>query len=85
MCLAIPAEVITIHSNTNQAEVSIGQVKKTVSLALVDDVQPGDFVLLHVGFAIARLNKEEAERTLKLFDETGMFVEEQMPARETRQ
>lgn len=85
MCLAIPAEVITIDNNTNQAEVSIGQIKKTVSLALVDNIQPGDFVLLHVGFAIARLNKEEAERTLKLFDETGMLVNEQIPAGETRQ
>lgn len=77
MCLAIPAEILTVDELTNQAEVGIGQVKKTVSLALVDDVQPGDFVLLHVGFAIAKIDKQEAERTLLLFEETGMLAEEQ--------
>ena len=77
MCLAIPAEILTVDDLTNQAEVGIGQVKKTVSLALVDDVQPGDFVLLHVGFAIAKIDKQEAERTLLLFEETGMLAEEQ--------
>lgn len=73
MCLAIPAEVLSVDILVNSAEVSIGQVRKTVSLALVDDVKPGDFVLLHVGFAISRLNKEEAERTLALFEESGML------------
>lgn len=77
MCLAIPAEILTVDDLTNQAEVGIGQVKKTVSLALVDNVKPGDFVLLHVGFAIAKIDKQEAERTLLLFEETGMLAEEQ--------
>lgn len=76
MCLAIPAEVISIDAFAANAEVSIGQVKKMVSLALVDDVKVGDFVLLHVGFAISKINKEEAELTLKLFEETGLITED---------
>ena len=76
MCLAIPAEVISLDASATTAEVSIGQVKKIVSLALVDDINVGDFVLLHVGFAISKINKEEAELTLKLFEETGLISEE---------
>jgi hydrogenase expression/formation protein HypC len=75
MCLAIPAEVLSLEAD-DHAVVSIGQVKKTISLALLDNVVVGDFVLLHVGFAIAKVDKEEAERTLRLFVETGMLAEE---------
>ena len=76
MCLAIPAEILECNLEQDRALVSIGQVKKEVSLSLVENVGVGDFVLLHVGFAIAKVDRDEAEKTLKLFEETGMLVQE---------
>lgn len=68
MCLAIPAQVIELLDH-EQAITDVGGVKSRVSLALVDDVAPGDYVIVHTGFAIARLDVEEAEKTLALFRE----------------
>ena len=67
MCLAIPAEILSIDGDN--AVVSVGEVKKTVSLALVEGVSIGDYVLVHVGYALERLDPAEAERTLALFAE----------------
>ena len=75
MCLAIPAQVVTIDQATDMAMVSLGEVRKEVSLALVDDVAVGDFVLIHVGYALNKLSPEEAERTLQLFAEAGLSGE----------
>lgn len=69
MCLAIPSEVLTIDGD--QATVAVGEVKKTISLALVDGVQAGDYVLIHVGYALEKLDPVEAERTLEIFAEMG--------------
>jgi hydrogenase expression/formation protein HypC len=68
MCLALPAQVVALHDD-GMATVTLGGVKKRVSLALVDDVACGDFVVIHTGFALSRLDAEEAERTLALFRE----------------
>lgn len=68
MCLAIPVRVIELLPDA-MANVSLDGVVKSVSLALVDDVQIGDYVVLHVGFALARIDAEEAERTLALLAE----------------
>jgi len=70
MCLAMPARVIEIEGDT--ARVSLGGVRKTVSLSLVDGVAVGDYVLVHVGYALNRISVEEAERTLALFAEAGL-------------
>jgi len=67
MCLAIPLEVIEI--NDNIAKVSIGNTKREAYLDLMDKVEVGDFILVHAGFAIEKLDKEEAEKTLALFKE----------------
>ncbi|MCK5011192.1 MAG: HypC/HybG/HupF family hydrogenase formation chaperone [Deltaproteobacteria bacterium] len=67
MCLAIPLEVIEI--NNNIAKVSIGNTTREAYLDLMDKVEVGDFVLVHAGFAIEKLDKEEAEKTLSLFKE----------------
>jgi hydrogenase expression/formation protein HypC len=70
MCLSIPAEIISIDGE--DAIVSVGGVKYKTSLQLVDDVKVGDFVLLHTGFALEKISKEEAEyiwQTLKELDE----------------
>ncbi|MEK9133926.1 MAG: HypC/HybG/HupF family hydrogenase formation chaperone, partial [Pseudomonadota bacterium] len=68
MCLAIPAKVVQKLEN-DQALVEVGGVRNRISLLLVEDVTVGDYVIVHVGFAIARLNAEEAAKTLALFDE----------------
>lgn len=72
MCLAMPAQVVEISENGEQARVSLGGVLKEVSLALVEDVQVSDYVLLHVGFALNKLSEEEAHKTLALFAEAGL-------------
>jgi len=66
MCLAIPVRVVQRLDETN-AVVDLDGVRKTISLALVDDVQVGDYVIVHVGHALAKLDPVEARRTLALF------------------
>ena len=74
MCLAIPAKVVQKLDN-DLAVVEVGGVRNNISLMLVDDVAIGDYVIVHVGFAITRLNAEEAEKTLELFDEIARHLE----------
>jgi len=68
MCLAIPARVAEIQDN-DLALVELGGVLKQISLVMVDDVAVGDYVIVHVGYAINRLDPEEAAKTLALFAE----------------
>ena len=70
MCLAIPARVAEILEN-DMAIVDLGGVRKEISLALVDDVAVGDYVIVHVGYALNRLDPEEAAKTLALFAEVA--------------
>jgi hydrogenase expression/formation protein HypC len=72
MCLAIPARVVEISDN-DQAIVDLGGVRKDISLALVEDVAVGDYVIVHVGYALTRLDPEEAEKTLALMAEAGLM------------
>ena len=71
MCLAIPARIIAIDQATDMATVALSTVTKEVSLALVDGVAVGDYVLVHVGYALNRISPEEAERTLALIAKAG--------------
>lgn len=73
MCLAVPARIVEIDSASDMATVALGEVKKVISLALVDAVEVGDYVLIHVGYALNKLDPEEAEKTLQLFAEAGML------------
>ena len=68
MCLAIPACVEQLIAGES-AIVNLGGVRKEISLALVEDVAVGDYVIVHVGFALQKLDPEEAERTLAMFAE----------------
>ncbi|HEX5393200.1 MAG TPA: HypC/HybG/HupF family hydrogenase formation chaperone [Rhodocyclaceae bacterium] len=68
MCLAMPARVVELLPNDN-ALVDLGGVRKEISLALVDNVAVDDYVILHVGYALQKLDTEEAEHTLALFAE----------------
>ena len=71
MCLAIPVQGREILPN-DMAKVSLDGVVKTISTALIEDVQVGDYVVLHVGYALAKIDPEEAERTLELFAQAGV-------------
>ena len=66
MCLAIPAKVVELR-DADLAVIDLGGVRKEISLALVEDVAPGDFVIVHVGYALQKVDPEEAEKTLVLF------------------
>lgn len=74
MCLAIPARIEELTTPGN-AVVNLGGVRKEISLALVDDAGVGDYVIVHVGYALQKLDQEEAERTLQLFAELGQLDE----------
>ena len=71
MCLAIPARVVAIPE-PGVALVDLSGVQKRISLDLVDGVVAGDYVIVHVGYALTRLDPDEAERTLQLFAEAGI-------------
>jgi len=75
MCLAVPALIVEIRPD-GHALVDLGGVRKTVSLDLVEDCSVGDYVLVHVGYALERLDTAEAERTLALFREFGVAAME---------
>ena len=66
MCLAIPARVVELRAG-DQAIIDLGGVRKDVSLALVEGVAAGDYVIVHVGYALQKVDPEEAQRTLALF------------------
>ncbi|HYH19711.1 MAG TPA: HypC/HybG/HupF family hydrogenase formation chaperone [Azospirillum sp.] len=71
MCLAVPARVVDLLDD-DRATVNLGGVKTSISLALVEDVAVDDYVIVHVGYAINKLDPAEAERTLALLAEAGM-------------
>ncbi|MCB1857373.1 MAG: HypC/HybG/HupF family hydrogenase formation chaperone [Gammaproteobacteria bacterium] len=72
MCLAIPAKVVAIEEDGETAIVAVGEVRKMVSLALVEGIRIDDYVLVHVGYALNKVSQDEAERTLALFAQAGM-------------
>jgi hydrogenase expression/formation protein HypC len=77
MCLAIPGKVIeTLESDgLKMAKVSFGGMVKQVCLEYTPDAAPGDYVLVHVGFALSRIDEAEAERTYRLLEELGQLGE----------
>jgi hydrogenase expression/formation protein HypC len=74
MCLAIPARVDALLEQ-DQALIDLDGVQKEISLALVDGVAVGDYVVVHVGYALGRLDPEEAARTLELLRGVSAAVE----------
>ncbi len=75
MCLAIPARVEALEPG-EMAVAAVEGVRKRVSVALLDQVAVGDYVLVHVGYALHRLSEEEAARTLALMAEAGVLADE---------
>lgn len=72
MCLALPAPVEQLFDN-DEALVNLGGVRQRISLALLDDVAVGDYVIVHVGFALQKLDQAEAHATLALMRSTGLM------------
>ncbi len=72
MCLAIPAQVVELRDN-DMAVVDLAGVRKEISLALVDKVLIGEYVIVHVGYALNKLDPDEAEKTLAMFAEMGQI------------
>lgn len=70
MCLAMPARVVDVLPD-EMAIIELGGVTREISTGLVEDVAVGDYLIVHVGYALSRIDPEEAERTLALFDELG--------------
>jgi len=68
MCLALPARVLALHEG-NLATVDLGGVRKEISLGLVEHVDVGAYVLVHVGYALSRIDEDEAQKTLAVFAE----------------
>jgi hydrogenase expression/formation protein HypC len=66
MCLAIPVRVVEVRPD-QKAVVDLAGVRKEISTALIEDVQIDEYVILHVGYAIGKIDAEEAQRTLELF------------------
>jgi hydrogenase expression/formation protein HypC len=82
MCLAIPVRVVELLPG-DQAIVDAGGVRKDISLALVEDVAVGDYVILHVGYALQKLDEDEARRTLELFAQMGDIATDEADAART--
>ena len=72
MCLALPAKVVALDEANDMATVALDGVRKAVSIALVEEVAVGDYLLIHVGYALNKISAEEAERTLALMAEAGL-------------
>lgn len=71
MCLALPARIVELLPDS-EGLIDVGGVRKRISLELVQDTQPGDYVIVHVGYALQKLDPIEAQRTLQLFAEAGL-------------
>ena len=82
MCLGVPGRIIEAQDSElmRMGKVDFGGVTREVSLAYVPEASVGDFVIVHAGFAISRVDEEEAQATLDLLVEAGILEEELRPA-----
>jgi hydrogenase expression/formation protein HypC len=79
MCLAIPGQVLEIVDEPNRlARVEVAGVQRNVNVGLVDDTRPGDWVLIHVGFAMSKVDEDEAQATLELLQQMGDAYEQEL-------
>jgi hydrogenase expression/formation protein HypC len=81
MCLGIPAEVVAlIEGSDDLATVAVNGVRRDISLGLLDDVKVGDWVLVHVGFALSKIDQHEADLTLDQIKKLGRVWDEELDA-----
>lgn len=78
MCLAVPGQVRDIFDagGTRMGCVNFGGITKEVCLAYLPDIKVGDYTIVHVGFAISKIDEESAQKTLQMFHELGILEEE---------
>lgn len=79
MCLAVPGKIISIDDTAalRMAKVNFGGVGKEVCLEWLPEAKIGDYVLVHVGFALSKIDEKEAEETLRMLTEMGELIEEE--------
>ena len=79
MCLAIPGQIVEITDQENSlARVEVVGVRRTVNVGLLDGIEPGDWVLIHVGFALSKIDEEEAMATRRLLEMMGAEYEQEL-------
>ena len=84
MCLAIPGQIVEVIDELNRlAQVDVAGVRRTVNIGLLDadddgGAAPGDWVLIHVGFALSKVDEEEARATLRLLEQMGQEYEQEL-------
>jgi hydrogenase expression/formation protein HypC len=79
VCLAIPAQVVEMVDEPNRlAQVEVAGVRRNVNVGLLDGVSSGDWVLVHVGFALSKVDEEEAHATLALLRQMGEAYEQEL-------
>jgi hydrogenase expression/formation protein HypC len=77
MCLAIPGRIVEMVDEAGGiAKVDVSGVRRNVNIALLDDAGIGDYVLIHVGFALSKVDEKEAEETLRMLQELGSYEPE---------
>lgn len=78
MCLAIPGRIVEVNEDglMRMGRVDFGGVTREVCLAYVPEAQVGDYVIVHVGFAISQLDEDDAQETIRLLVESGILGEE---------
>jgi len=81
MCLAIPGKITELHERDGvlMSKVDFGGIMREACMAYLPDAQPGDYVLVHVGFAISRIDEEEAARTYQYLAEMDQLAEVNSP------
>jgi hydrogenase expression/formation protein HypC len=79
MCLAIPGRVVAVVDEANHlAKVDVAGVQRNVNVGLLDPVEPGQWVLIHVGFALSKVDEDEAQATLRLLQRMGDAYEQEL-------
>jgi hydrogenase expression/formation protein HypC len=80
MCLAVPGQVLSVYEQdgTRMGKVSFGGIVKDVCLAYLPDIRVGDYTIVHVGFAISKIDEDTARETLNTFESLGFQIEEEL-------
>jgi hydrogenase expression/formation protein HypC len=79
VCLAIPGQIMEVVDEPNRlARVDVAGVRRTVNIGLLDEAGPGDWVLIHVGFAISQIDEDEARATRELLERMGAAYEQEL-------
>ena len=83
MCLGIPGEIIEIHADRpDLATVDVSGVRRAINIGLLEgeDIRPGDWILIHVGFALSKIDEEEAAAALNFLESIGQAYDEELAA-----